>query len=76
MKLVLFTSQLNDTLRKGETFHISRPWFSHDSFTCFEIGQYFGKITETLEKTEGVIQNGQLRETGNIGHTRHRTKTK
>jgi hypothetical protein len=28
-----------------------------------------------LEKTEGAIKNGQSRETGNIGHTRHRTKT-
>ena len=24
---------------------------------------------------EGVIRNGQSRETGNIGYTRHRTKT-
>ena len=29
----------------------------------------------TLEKTEGVIKNGQPRETGNIRYTRHRTKT-
>jgi hypothetical protein len=28
------------------------------------------------EKTEGAIKNGQSRETGNIGYTRHRTKTK
>jgi hypothetical protein len=28
-----------------------------------------------LEKTEGVIKNRQSRETGNIGYTRHRTKT-
>jgi len=27
------------------------------------------------EKTEGAIKNGQSRETGNVGHTRHRTKT-
>ena len=27
-----------------------------------------------LEKTEGAIKNGQLRETGNIRYTRHRTK--
>ena len=26
-----------------------------------------------LEKTEGTIKNGQSRETGNGGHTRHRT---
>ena len=31
---------------------------------------------KTLEKTEGVIKNGQSRETGNIGYTRHRTKAK
>jgi len=29
---------------------------------------------ETLEKTEGAIKNEQSRDTGNIGHTRHRTK--
>ena len=28
-----------------------------------------------IEKTEGAIQNGQSRETGNIGQTRYRTKT-
>ena len=28
-----------------------------------------------LEKTEGAIKNRQSRETGNIGYTRHRTKT-
>jgi hypothetical protein len=28
-----------------------------------------------LEKTEGAIENGQSRDTGNIGYTRHRTKT-
>ena len=27
-----------------------------------------------IEKTEGAIQNGQSRETGNIGQTRHQTK--
>ena len=26
-------------------------------------------------KTEGSIKNGQSRDTGNIGYTRHRTKT-
>ena len=29
-----------------------------------------------IEKTERTIRNGQSRDTGNIGHTRHRTKTK
>jgi len=28
-----------------------------------------------LEKIEGVIKNGQPRDTANIGHTRHRTTT-
>ena len=28
-----------------------------------------------LEKTEGAIKNGQSRETGNIGYTRHRSKS-
>ena len=30
----------------------------------------------TLEKTEDAVKNGQSRDTGNIGHTRHGTKTK
>ena len=29
----------------------------------------------TLEKTEGAIKNEHFRNTGNIGYTRHRTKT-
>ena len=28
-----------------------------------------------LEKTEGEIKNGESRDTGNIGHTKHKTKT-
>jgi len=28
-----------------------------------------------MEKTEGAKNNGQSRETGNIGYTRHKTKT-
>ena len=30
-------------------------------------------IKKTLEKTEGVIRNGQSRNTDNIGYTRDRT---
>ena len=30
---------------------------------------------DRLEKTEGTIKNGQSKNTGNIGYTRHRTKT-
>ena len=30
---------------------------------------------QSLEKIECVIKNGQFRDFGNIGHTRHRTKT-
>jgi len=33
--------------------------------------QNTGQINVT--ETEGVIKNGQSRETGNIGYTRHRT---
>jgi hypothetical protein len=29
---------------------------------------------ERLEKTKGAIKNGQFRDIGNIGHTRHRRK--
>ena len=28
-----------------------------------------------VEKTEGAVNNGQLRETGNTGYTIHRVKT-
>jgi hypothetical protein len=31
--------------------------------------------TSSKRITEGVIKNGQSRDTGNIGYTRHRTKT-
>ena len=31
-------------------------------------------IKKTLEKTEGTIKNGQYRDSGNTGDTRHRTK--
>ena len=30
---------------------------------------------QRLEKTERAIKNGQFRETGNIGYTRHKMKT-
>ena len=30
---------------------------------------------QRLEKTQGQIKNGQPRDTGNTGYTRHRTKT-
>jgi hypothetical protein len=33
------------------------------------------RIKKTLEKTEGAIKNGQSRETGEIGYTKHKTKT-
>jgi hypothetical protein len=29
-----------------------------------------------LEKTQGQIKNGQFRDTGRIGYTRHRTKVR
>jgi len=32
-------------------------------------------LIKTLKKTEVAIKNGQSRETGNIGRTRHETKT-
>jgi hypothetical protein len=30
---------------------------------------------QTLEKTEGAINIGESRDTGNLGYARHRTKT-
>jgi hypothetical protein len=41
-------------------------------FSRFNIS--WGTSKKTLEITEGAFQNGQPRDTGNIGHTRHRTK--
>jgi hypothetical protein len=35
----------------------------------------FGVFKLSLEKGEGVIKNGQSRNTGNIEHTRHKLKT-
>jgi hypothetical protein len=40
------------------------------AYTYWLIDEY------TLEKTERTIKNWQSRDTGNIGYTRHRTKTK
>jgi hypothetical protein len=31
---------------------------------------------QRLEKSQGQIKNGQFRDTGNIGYTRHRTKVR
>jgi hypothetical protein len=31
---------------------------------------------QKLEKTQGQSKNGQFRDTGNIGYTRHRTKVR
>jgi hypothetical protein len=31
---------------------------------------------QRLEKTQGQIKNGQFRDAGNIGYTRHRTKVR
>jgi hypothetical protein len=31
---------------------------------------------QRLEKTKGAIKNGQSRDTGNIGHTRHGSKVR
>jgi hypothetical protein len=31
---------------------------------------------QMLEKTQGQINNGQSRDTGNFGYTRHRTKVR
>ena len=37
----------------------------------------FGFFSAKLKiNTEGAIKNGQSRETGNIGYTRHKPKTK
>jgi len=40
------------------------------------IGQIQEMWLNWTEKTKGAIKNGQSRDTANIGHTRHRTKTK
>jgi hypothetical protein len=43
-------------------------------FTDFDYP--FGIFKIVLEKTEGVIKNGKLRDTGNIGYTRLGDKLK
>ena len=57
----------------GLVFH------SHMENTCM-IASFNkeGKVGTVIniEKTEGAIKNGQSRDIGNIGYTRHRTKTK
>ena len=40
-----------------------------------EYGATRTPLKSTLEKTEWEVKNEQSRYTGNIGHTRHRTKT-
>jgi len=51
---------------------------SNTSMFCHDmLMQVYIYLTDilTLEKTEWAIKNGQSRDTGNIGYTRHRTKT-
>jgi hypothetical protein len=43
-----------------------------NSETLVELGTQ--DTGQRLEKTKGQIKNGQSRDTGNIGCTRHRTK--
>jgi len=37
---------------------------------------YFVILNKRSRNTEGVVENGQFRETGNIAYTRHKTKQK
>jgi len=61
------TVGLNNTLKEtdggNQEWTIQRHWqhWSHKT-----------QDKSTLEKTEGVIKNGQFRDTGNIGFTRRR----
>ena len=66
-----------------------RSWFLCDileerygSYLDWEKGCIYSVISTwnkviqyMLENTKGAIANGQSRETGNVGHTRHNTKT-
>jgi hypothetical protein len=45
-------------------------WFSLAFVLCLVCSM----LPVLLEKTKGTIKNGQTRDTGNIEHTRHRTK--
>ena len=60
------TGQINvrENRRDNQEWAIQRHWqrWAHKTQ-----GKYM------LEKTEGTIKNGQSRDTGNVGHTRHRT---
>ena len=37
---------------------------------------YYAYFNYTLNKIDGTVNNGQSRDTGNIGSTKHRRKTK
>ena len=37
---------------------------------------YYAYFNNTLKKIDGTVNNGQSRDTGNIGSTKHRRKTK
>ena len=60
------------------SIHLSISWqlvYLHDLFIQWAYLNYLFIYTKqqlTLEKTEGAIKNGQSRDIGNIGRTRHR----
>ena len=56
------------TIEKKEFMTIQKQCYLIKDRRCYTILMK----TYTLEKAEGTIKNEQSRETGNIGHTRHR----
>jgi hypothetical protein len=66
----LATLGTQDTGRKQTKTRGNQEW------TIQRHWQHWAHKTQDEDKLkQGAIKNGQSRDTGNIGHTRHRTKT-
>ena len=65
-----------DTQDTGQ-INVREYWRGNEEWTSQRNWQHWTHNTQdkyTLENIEGATKNGQARETGSIGHTRHRTK--
>ena len=60
---------------KSIRFYGGLFWLESRS-TTHQVSMLIITTSMRLRKTEGAIKNGQSIDTGNIGHTRHRTKIK
>jgi len=60
----------------GRKYVFLKTIYKNIIYNYFNLNSSYLETKYTLENTEGVIKNGQSRDTGNIGHTRRREKTK